>query len=387
MTKHYARIGGVTCDVVGGEAPILKYLALVDTPDIDSTATDHRVMAEILMDNADTVVFVTSALRYADAVPWQVLRRARSRGTEVIHVLNRVTSATHGAVVDFKSRLDAAGLGTRVLTIPEHHLAPGAQQIPGVSVRALRRALIQLADDRARSAESTYDRVIGSVLGQVDDLCASVDETIDDLSRTRSRVTADLAQRVSSLDLSKAGSGLIDPAPPPGSPRRLRKWLRDGRRLAGLSDVSAFVAAVEAMVHRDLRLWLAEDWPDDVIGQERSIQRILPVLRVAVEGWIDFVRRMATERDEQGRGLAELVLLRASVVEGFEATADLVFGSDAPTFVDRARRELIGRLEVVYAQVSAHALDLIATGIGDPDLTGLRSTSDLVKFRLVSVDA
>jgi hypothetical protein len=106
-----------------------------------------------------------------------------------------------------------------------------------------------------------------------------------------------------------------------------------------------------------------------------------------VEGWIDFVRRMATERDEQGRGLAELVLLRASVVEGFEATADLVFGSDAPTFVDRARRELIGRLEVVYAQVSAHALDLIATGIGDPDLTGLRSTSDLVKFRLVSVDA
>ncbi|MFZ0014189.1 MAG: hypothetical protein WAL25_08755, partial [Acidimicrobiia bacterium] len=230
------------------------------------------------------------------------------------------------------------------------------------------------------------------VLGEVDELCAGVDQTIDRLSRTRAQVSAGLERRVSNLDLSGAGSGLVDPAPQTGSSRGLRRWMRHGRRLPGMSsgDVSSFVATVEAMVHRDLRLWLAEDWPDDMrrrVGPGRWIQPVLPVLRIAVEGWIDFVRRMAMESDDRSRGFAELILVRASVGEDFDATADLVLGPDAATLVERARRELVGRLEVVYAQVSAQLLDLIATGIGDPDLSGLRSTSESVRSGLASVDA
>ena len=56
--------------------PILEELILVDTPDIDSTSVEHRAMAETMIDNADIVVYVSSALRYADLVPWEVLRRA-----------------------------------------------------------------------------------------------------------------------------------------------------------------------------------------------------------------------------------------------------------------------------------------------------------------------
>lgn len=153
-------IAGVECEVVVGGAPILESVVLVDTPDIDSTSTDHRGMAEALIDSADVVVFVTSALRYADAIPWQILRRAESRGTDVIHVLNRVGSSTRGAVIDFRSRLDGAGLDDDLLTVPEHRMPAGAQTLPAVSVRSLRSRLARLAVDRAATAQRTFGRVL-----------------------------------------------------------------------------------------------------------------------------------------------------------------------------------------------------------------------------------
>lgn len=73
--------GGLGCEVVTGSAPILSHIALVDTPDIDSMETEHRVMAENLIDCADVVVMVTSALRYADLVPRDIARLKTSHGT------------------------------------------------------------------------------------------------------------------------------------------------------------------------------------------------------------------------------------------------------------------------------------------------------------------
>ena len=104
----------------------------------------------VAVDNADVIVFVTSALRYADEVPWQVLRRAISRGTPVIHVLNRVGSSSSGAVIDFKSRLAAAGLEPDPVTVPEHHLSAGAQRVPSLAVRALQRRLGEVVTDKHR---------------------------------------------------------------------------------------------------------------------------------------------------------------------------------------------------------------------------------------------
>jgi energy-coupling factor transporter ATP-binding protein EcfA2 len=115
----YERVGGVDCLVVEGGAPILASVTLVDTPDLDSTSTGHRAAAEIMIDNADVVVFVSSALRYADLVPWEVLRRARSRGAPLIHVLNRVTSGATGALSDYQSRLTQEGAEGDVLVVHE----------------------------------------------------------------------------------------------------------------------------------------------------------------------------------------------------------------------------------------------------------------------------
>ena len=47
-------------------------LALVDAPDIDSVEHANRELADRLVEAADLCVFVTTATRYADQVPWAV---------------------------------------------------------------------------------------------------------------------------------------------------------------------------------------------------------------------------------------------------------------------------------------------------------------------------
>ncbi|MFA9564169.1 MAG: SDR family NAD(P)-dependent oxidoreductase [Acidimicrobiales bacterium] len=56
-------------------------LALLDAPDIDSVETANRSLADQLLAAANLWVFVTTAARYADAIPWEVLSTAAQRGT------------------------------------------------------------------------------------------------------------------------------------------------------------------------------------------------------------------------------------------------------------------------------------------------------------------
>jgi energy-coupling factor transporter ATP-binding protein EcfA2 len=65
-------------------------LALLDAPDIDSVVHANRDLASQLFLAADLWLFVTTAARYADAVPWDFLREAFDHGTSVAIVLDRV---------------------------------------------------------------------------------------------------------------------------------------------------------------------------------------------------------------------------------------------------------------------------------------------------------
>jgi len=65
-------------------------LALLDAPDIDSVVHANRDLASQLFLAADLWLFVTTAARYADAVPWDFLRGAFDHGTSVAIVLDRV---------------------------------------------------------------------------------------------------------------------------------------------------------------------------------------------------------------------------------------------------------------------------------------------------------
>ena len=87
-------------------------LALLDAPDIDSVVSANRELARQLLAAADLWLFVTTAARYADAVPWELLRQASERGTSVAMVLDRVPRGSIAG--DPRApRLDAQGAGPR----------------------------------------------------------------------------------------------------------------------------------------------------------------------------------------------------------------------------------------------------------------------------------
>ena len=64
-------------------------LAILDAPDIDSVEERNRTLAAELLAAADLWLFVTSAARYADQVPWDYLKAAADRSTAVAIVLDR----------------------------------------------------------------------------------------------------------------------------------------------------------------------------------------------------------------------------------------------------------------------------------------------------------
>ena len=100
-------------------------LALLDAPDVDSFVETNRELAVQLLAAADLWLFVTTAARYADAVPWDLLRVARERATALAVVLDRVPPEALGEVeAHLRQLLDREGLADApLLVVPEAPLA------------------------------------------------------------------------------------------------------------------------------------------------------------------------------------------------------------------------------------------------------------------------
>ncbi|MEU6080765.1 dynamin family protein [Streptomyces sp. NPDC047108] len=132
-------------------------LALLDAPDIDSLVSRNRELAAELICAADIWVMVTTATRYADAVPWHLLRTAKEYDVTLVTVLDRVP---HQVVADvsrqYGALLDKAGLDdVPRFTIPElpESTGVGSGLLPGSAVAPLREWLVRHAQDTgARSA-------------------------------------------------------------------------------------------------------------------------------------------------------------------------------------------------------------------------------------------
>lgn len=259
---RYRRIGGAECTVVTGRAPILRELALVDTPDIDSTVTEHRAVAEAMIDHADIVVFVTSAIRYGDRVPWEVLRRAHSRSVPVIHVLNRLARSSSGALADYSGRLVAEGLGGHVVPVHEHHMRPGARSLPVVVIQELRDRLVELVEARRSGAADVFKRVLDSVVDQSGDIVDVVAGHLEAWSETRSRL-----HREMEVDLERVLANLRPVRPdhlnldqlamvaarPIRTRRAIRRRLPDPQDVASTTSIlaAALVLAIDAdVLHR-----------------------------------------------------------------------------------------------------------------------------------------
>ena len=130
--KHSSSDGPGAVRLVSTEA-IQSGLALLDAPDIDSVVSANRDLAAQLLAAADLWVFVTTAARYADAVPWDLLRQASERGTSVAVVLDRVPAASldeirvHLAAMLREQQLEQAPIFTVLESDLEGGLLPAPQ--------------------------------------------------------------------------------------------------------------------------------------------------------------------------------------------------------------------------------------------------------------------
>jgi energy-coupling factor transporter ATP-binding protein EcfA2 len=134
-------------------AALPQGLALLDSPDIDSVLAENRALAGQLLAAADGWLFVTTAARYADAVPWEFLRAARDRGTALSLVLNRVPEdAGREVPAHLRQMLQDESLPEAdVLVVPETPLAEGL--LPAAALAPVRGWLDDLAADaQARAA-------------------------------------------------------------------------------------------------------------------------------------------------------------------------------------------------------------------------------------------
>jgi hypothetical protein len=155
--------------VLVGEPAVPEGIALLDAPDVDSISDENRKLAGQLLAAADLWIFVTTANRYADAVPWKLLLNAASRDIMVAVVLDRVPPAAEAEVSeDLRSMLAREGLGAaRLFVIPEVALGSSGM-LPAETVEPLKAWLRGLANDAAARADIARRTLHGAVreLGQ-----------------------------------------------------------------------------------------------------------------------------------------------------------------------------------------------------------------------------
>jgi hypothetical protein len=138
-------------------------LALLDAPDIDSVVDANRAVAAQLLDAADLWLFVTTAARYGDAVPWEFLRRAVARGVVVGVVLNRVppgAGAEIGPHLDEMLRAEGLGLAP-TFTVEEQPLTDG--RLPAHAVQPITSWLQSLAADQQVRSELIRGTLRGTI--------------------------------------------------------------------------------------------------------------------------------------------------------------------------------------------------------------------------------
>lgn len=183
-------------------------IVVIDAPDIDSVEHDNRALADTLLEVADLCLFVTTATRYADRVPWDVLERVEQRGLPLLVVVNRLpTSADDAAEVlgdvrrllagtrltgtdapsPGRDRIEVVGIGDGALD------AAGTALLPSEAAPILTR-IDALAGDREARRTLATQALAGAVQG-ITPLCAAI---ADDLERAA--VDADRLRRIANDD-------------------------------------------------------------------------------------------------------------------------------------------------------------------------------------------
>ncbi|MDF9813328.1 hypothetical protein M2266_002559 [Streptomyces sp. SPB162] len=338
-------------------------LALLDAPDIDSLVARNRELAAKLICAADIWILVTTASRYADALPWHLLRTAKEYNVTLATVLDRVP---HQIAEDvgrhYAALLAKAGLGdVPRFTVPELPESAGAGGLlPRTAVAALRQWLAHNAEDpaaRRRAAHRTAVGVLDSMRTRMPALAAASavqHAAAVRLARGVEDAYAEAAERIDgavAAGVPLAGEALARWLEYPYCGREaLQSALADGLAALLRSEIDAADERVAAGWRRDRAgaALLAE--PDMRPDRAAAADRIDAAVTAWREGLTDLAYaevRAARGPDRAAADPEDAAALLATVLLGGrrgsgagERLADTVGAQAALRMRDRARERL-----------------------------------------------
>lgn len=195
------------------EPSLPKGLALIDAPDVDSVVEQNRVLAAQLLQAADLWLFVTSAARYADAVPWEYLRQAVERRASVAVVLNRVPPAAMRDVPPHLGQMmTQRGLGDSALFAVPETTTDEQGFLPDSAVSPIRTWLADLAGDQSTKAAVVMQTLSGAVehlADQVPGIAAAARDQDAALGQLRTDARASYDEAVRSVSVQTSDGTLM----------------------------------------------------------------------------------------------------------------------------------------------------------------------------------
>ncbi len=195
------------------EPSLPRGLAVLDAPDIDSVVVENRRLAAQLLSAADLWLFVTSAARYADAVPWDYLASAVGRSAAVAVVVDRVPPAAMSEVPPHLGQMmTERGLASSPLFAVPETTTDADGLLPDTAVAPIRGWLAALAADqstRARVVMQTLDGAIGSLTRQAPEIARAVDDQLEALDQLRGDAVASYEEAVRTVNVQSADGTLL----------------------------------------------------------------------------------------------------------------------------------------------------------------------------------
>jgi predicted GTPase len=187
-------------------------LAILDAPDIDSVEESNRQLAAQLLAAADLWLFVTSAARYADQVPWGFLRQAAERAAAVAIVLDRTPPDAVETVSSHLARMLAArGLkDSPLFVVNETDLNENGLLAPR-HVAEIRGWLSQLGGDpeaRAAMVQQTLEGAVRSLTRRAHTVADGCVEQSQAADRLRAGADAAYDEEIRRL-LDATGDGTL----------------------------------------------------------------------------------------------------------------------------------------------------------------------------------
>lgn len=261
-------------------------LAILDAPDFDSIDDRNRELATKLLAAADVWLFVTSAARYSDELPWHQLSLALERDTATAVVMNRIPAEDRATVTPHLGRMLAErGIADERVFFIEHGKVDESGRLPASYVADLRSYLDGLAADvDARTA--AVQQTVGGAVRRAAGVAASVaDAAVLQVEAVSELLT--VADRVYAAEVDALRGALGDGSLLRGDLRA--QW----GELFGRYDVPPIDETMAALEARRSRS------PGDLQGQ---VDRLVLALDLTLETLVvDHAERAAARASEELR--------------------------------------------------------------------------------------